>query len=75
MGDSFKGLLDCPCVPLSYDHFFNARGDLVNQILYIISMMPEMIGIVACLTFVSHTPDGNSYRLVGLLSEMYFGIR
>ena len=71
MDDSVKGLHDCLCVPLSYDYFSNARGNLVNQIPNTIAMMLEVTKIVACLTFVSHTPDRNSYWPSRLLSRLY----
>ena len=75
MGDNVKGLHDCPRVSLSYDRFSDARGDLVNQIPNIIAMMPEVTEMVACLTFVSHIPDGNSYRPILSLSGLYPGLR
>ena len=56
-----QGLHDCPCVLLSYDHYSDAQGNLVNQIPNTISMMPEVTEIVACPTFVSHMPNRNSY--------------
>ena len=64
MGESIKGLHDCPPVPLSYDRFTDARGDLVNQIPNTIVMMPKVTEMVACPTFLSHTPDLNSYQLI-----------
>ena len=36
-----------------------------------ITMMPEVTEMVACPIFVSHMPDGNSYRLIQLLSKLY----
>ena len=68
MGDSVKRLHNCPRVPLNYDRFFDARGNLVNRILNTIVMMLEVIEMAACPTFVSHTPDWNSYRPIQLLS-------
>ena len=69
MGDNIKGLHNCPRVPFSYDCFFDAQGDLVNQISNIVTMMREVTKMVACPTFVGHTLDENSYRLILLLSK------
>ena len=74
MGDNVKGLDDCLCVPLSYDRFSATRGDSVNQILNTIAMMPEVIEMVACPTFMSHTHDGNSYLPIRLLPGLYPGL-
>ena len=75
MGDSVKGLRDCPRVLLNYDRFFDARGDLVNRIPNTIVMMPEVTEMVVCLTFMSHMPNGNSYRPIWLLFGQYPGLR
>ena len=59
MENSVKGLHDCPCVLLGYDHFPNAQGNLFNKQLSTIAMMPEVTEMVMCPTFVRHMPDGS----------------
>ena len=41
MGDIVKGLHDGPHVPLVYDRFSDARGDLFNELLVPSASMPE----------------------------------
>ena len=48
MGDNIKGLHDCPRVPLNYDHFSDARGDLggcIQSLLLMTFADLESIGV------------------------------
>ena len=42
MGDNVKGLHNGPRVPLIYDRFSNARGDLSNELLVPSASMLEV---------------------------------
>ena len=48
MGENVKGLHDGPCVPLVYDQFSDAPGDLFNKLPNPSALKPEVIEMVAC---------------------------
>ena len=63
MDNNVKGLHNCSRVPLCYDLFFDARGDLFNKLPNTIAMMPEVTEMVASPTIVSHMPNGSPLNL------------
>ena len=57
MGFYVKGLHDGPHVPLVCDRFSSVLGDLFNELPMPSALMPEVIVMVVCPTFLSHFPD------------------